>query len=126
MDSQPPSSDRREYHRYEIWFPVILMAGAQEVWATCRDASSNGLLVSSKTALELGAAVTVRFRITREGMEHRYPGRVVRHENNRNELRLTFPYAVAIEFDEAQSALEHRIRNASEAPGAPVSAESVD
>ena len=116
MESQPPPSERREHHRYEIWFPVIITTGDREVWGTCRDASTKGLLISSKTALKVGDAVTVSFRVTREGIDHRFPGRVVRHDNNRNELRLTFPYAVAVEFDEAQWALEHPIRNATEPP----------
>lgn len=117
METAPPPLERREYHRYDIWFPVILATGGAEVWGTCRDASSKGLLVSTKTALAVGDNVTVTFRVTREGTEHCLPARIVRQGQSEHELRLTFPYAVAVEFDHPQSALENRIRYASEPAG---------
>jgi hypothetical protein len=120
-DSLPPDSrERRAYTRYAIWFPITLVtaAGAREVWAICQDACSKGLLVSCMAPLEVGEGVSVKFRVTREAAERETTARVLRCTLNADELKLAFPYRLAIEFDHAETNLEERLRQAALASGA--------
>lgn len=95
-------SDKRNYHRFPIWFPITLVAGDREVWAICRDASSGGLLVSSEAPLEIGTKVVARFKVSpRARSERVLPAKVVRHEASASELMQAFPYRVALEFTKA-------------------------
>lgn len=116
MESQPPPSNRRAYTRYEIWFPVTLTLGERQAVGICRDASTKGLLVSCTASLEIGDVVTARFRVSVDSPEHNLAGRVVRRDENADELQLAFPFRLAVEFDHAQSDLEERIRRSSQPP----------
>jgi hypothetical protein len=96
---ETPVSEKRQYRRYEIWFPVTLAVGEREVWAICRDVSPAGVLVSAVTPLEVGTTASARFRLrpSAEG-ETVATATVVRAELNRDELVLAFPYRIALEF----------------------------
>jgi hypothetical protein len=107
--SQPPS-ERRAYSRYEIWFPVTLVLPDKEVWSICRDASSKGLLVSAMAAIDVGVDVTATFSVTRGSQNLELHGHVLRHVSNADDLKLAFPYRLAIEFKNAEIDLEQRIR----------------
>ena len=112
-DSLPPDSrERRQYTRYAIWFPITLIAGTREVWAICQDACSKGLLLSSMAPLEVGESVAVKFRVTREAADLETTARVLRCRLNADELKLAFPYRLAIEFDHAETNLEERLQAA--------------
>jgi PilZ domain len=102
----PPSSDRRQYRRYALWFPVTLDVGGRAVRSICRDVSRRGILVSARQLVAGGTAVTVRFHLTpNDPKEHEVPARVVRCEQNENELGLAFPFRLAIQFDAPDEAL---------------------
>jgi hypothetical protein len=111
-DSIPPGSDRREYTRFRIWFPITLVSGEREVWAICRDASPKGFLVSSMATLAVGSPLLVRFRVTRDGENCEVTARVLRATTNVDDLQLAFPHRLAIEFDNAEPNLEQRLREA--------------
>jgi hypothetical protein len=93
-------SDKRQYHRFAIWFPITLVIDAREVWAICRDASSGGLLVSSESALEVGTKLVARFKVSpRARSERVIAAKVVRHDATVGELMQAFPYRAALEFE---------------------------
>lgn len=92
-------TDKRSYHRFEIWFPITLVIGTREVWAICRDASSGGLLVSSESALDVGTKLVARFKVSpRARTERVLAAKVVRQEASVGELMLAFPYRAALQF----------------------------
>jgi hypothetical protein len=93
-------SDKRNYHRFKIWFPITLVVGPSEVWAICRDASSGGLLVSSESGLAVGTKLVARFKVSpRARSERILEAKVVRHEASVGELMQAFPYRAALEFE---------------------------
>jgi hypothetical protein len=103
--------ERREHTRHTIWFPVTLTLGSTEVWAICRDASGGGIRISSTTELEVGAIVSVVFRVTPgDAKDHVVRGRIVRIEAA-SRAGGTWPHEIAIEFDEAQPSLEAQLRS---------------
>jgi hypothetical protein len=92
-------TDKRNYHRFKIWFPVTLVIDQTEVWAICRDASSGGFLVSAESPLEVGTQLTARFKVSpRARTERTLDAKVVRTEAAIGELMLAFPYRAALEF----------------------------
>lgn len=92
-------SERRNYRRYAIWFPVTIEVAPTQVWGICRDASAGGVLVSSVSAIEIGARVVARFKVTPRGPERALAATVVRELANRDELHLAFPHRIALEFE---------------------------
>lgn len=91
--------EKRNYHRFKIWFPVTLITEQGEVWAICRDASSGGFLLSAESPLEVGLEVQARFKVSpRARTERTIKAKVVRHEASVGELMLAFPYRAALEF----------------------------
>lgn len=106
--------ERREHTRYLIWFPVTLGANDKEVWAICRDASRRGIRLSSQVPLEVGAEVTVTFRLSPEDANERVvTGRVVRIRNTSGS---TWPHDLAIEFAEELPELESQLVHRSSPP----------
>lgn len=93
-------TERRNYRRYAIWFPVTIHVESSDVWGICRDASPGGVLVSTVTAIEVGARVSATFRVRPDGPERSLGANVVREVANRDELHLAFPHRVALEFDQ--------------------------
>jgi hypothetical protein len=99
-------SEKREYRRYEIFFPVTLRIGEEEIVGVCRDASAKGVLIAAATPVEPGASVVARFRTTTDLRDERtLEARVVRQELSGEELQLAFPYLIALEFAEPDHAL---------------------
>lgn len=101
-DSAP---EKRGYRRYTLFFPVTLRvgtvdhAGEEEVVGVCRDASAGGVLVAAATPLEPGASVVARLRISSDLRDERtIEGTIVRQELSDGEMRLAFPYSIAVEF----------------------------
>ena len=92
-------SDKRNFHRFKIWFPITLVVAKSEVWAICRDASSGGLLVSTEAPLAIGTKLVARFKVSpRARSERVLQAKVVRHESSVGELMQAFPYRAALEF----------------------------
>ncbi len=98
------SDERREHTRHAVWFPVSIESPAGEGVAITHDASSGGLLVSCPGSLEVGAVVTVTFRIRKDEPEHRVKGKVVRIIPTGDEGPWRF--RIALGFDEPMPELE--------------------
>jgi hypothetical protein len=94
-------TDKRNYHRFKIWFPVTLVIGTRQVWAICRDASSGGFLLSVESPLDVGTKLELeaRFKVSpRARSERSIKGKVIRTEASVGELMQAFPYRAAVEF----------------------------
>ena len=92
-------TEKREYRRYKIFFPVTLRIGEEEIVGVCRDASAKGVLIAAATPVEPGAAVVARFRTSTDLRDERtLEARVVRQELSGEEMQLAFPYCIALEF----------------------------
>jgi hypothetical protein len=108
--------EKRAYIRFGLWFPVIVEAAGGTVAAVCDDASSGGLLIASSGPVEIGAEVTVTFRVTAEGEERIAKGRVVRMEQRTDNPRAIWSHSLAIEFLEAQPELQELFKLNSSPP----------
>jgi hypothetical protein len=105
-------SDKRAFDRHCIWFPVSVETGARQVWAVCRDIGAGGIMISSAGALEIGAAVTVTFRIApNDPAERKVEGRIVRIEPNQDDRDGTWPHRLAIEFLQPIPELDSLLEN---------------
>ena len=94
-----PASEKREYRRYKIFFPVTLRIGEEEIVGVCRDASAKGVLIAASTPVEPGASCVARFRTSTDLRDERtLEARVVRQELSGEEMKLAFPYCIALEF----------------------------
>ncbi len=93
------TNEKRSYQRFNIWFPVTLVVGEQEVWAICRDASPGGFLLSAAAPIDVGAKVKARFKVSPQSPSERIvDATAVRQEGSVGELMLAFPYRAAFEF----------------------------
>jgi len=98
-DTSPDTSEKREYRRYKIFFPVTLRIGEEEIVGVCRDASAKGVLIAASTPVEPGATCVARFRTSTELRDERtLEAKVVRQELSGEEMQLAFPYSIALEF----------------------------
>jgi hypothetical protein len=123
------ANETRGYTRYPVWFPVTVLAPGGELWAVSRDASPGGILLSGTTSLEIGAEVTVTFRVQAEDVEHSVRGHVVRADAEEDDdPRGVWPHRMAVEFVEPLPQLDVPLRRASERPEAmpPSSRKSAD
>jgi hypothetical protein len=106
-------SERRNYVRFVVWFPVTLQTSAGAVGAICRDVGSGGMLLSCGTLLPADSVTTCRFRLSLDSSDElTVRGRVVRSDKNQDDLELVFPFRVAIEFDTARTDIEEMLRHA--------------
>lgn len=79
------------------------------------DISEGGIRISTARAIEVGAEVTVRFRMyPDDGVDRVAKGRVVRSERNRDDPLGLWPYRVAVAFGEAEPELEEAVRRTME------------
>jgi hypothetical protein len=106
-------SERRQYSRYVLWFPVTLVTTEGKIAAICRDVSSGGMLVSAAIVVPPDSALSCRFRLSAEASDELVTrGRVIRCERNVDDLELVFPFRVAISFDPRKPEIEELLKNA--------------
>jgi len=99
-------SERRAQNRYSVWFPMKLEAPSlDDGVAVSRNVSSTGLLMVAAKKLEVGAAITVTFRVTKGAPQQTVQARIVRCERN-SEASGLFPFRIAVEFVEPRADLE--------------------
>lgn len=103
--------ERRVSERYDVWFPLWLASeGFANLLAISQDTSRTGIKLATASALEVGALVTVTFRIPSEdggfSTETRVRGQVVRVQENAEDERGIWPYWAVIELDEPLRAIE--------------------
>lgn len=92
--------DRRAAKRYEILFPMRL--GEKETargLAVSRNLSRTGMLVASGSRLEIGAEVTVAFRVADDDTERTAIGKIVRVGTNEEDPQGLWPHLIAVEFE---------------------------
>ena len=109
-------NDKRTYPRFSLWFPVVVEGSASPVWAICHDASSGGILISGAGAVEVGAEVTIAFRVAPDDEERVARGRVVRIEERGDNPREVWSHRIAVEFLEPQLELQSLFQTRSSPP----------
>ncbi len=95
--------------RYLAWFPVRVNADGNERVVLSRNLSQTGLLLSGPDRLAVGAPVTVEFRLSTDQQTRRISGIVVRTSEGEDD---TYPYRMAVEFDDPVPELQRLIENA--------------
>jgi hypothetical protein len=91
--------ERRRARRYEILFPMRLEAQqGGPGFAVSRNLSIGGTLMATATDLQLGAPVTVFFRVGGETEERRAEGNIVRVGTNEDDPYGMWPYIVGVRF----------------------------
>ena len=104
--------ERRSDTRYALWLPVRVDALKEGV-AVSHNVSRRGLLMVTASTVEVGASITVTFRIPPDAPEERTVlGRVIRVERNEVDPLGLWPHRMAIQFDEAVPELEPLLEEA--------------
>jgi hypothetical protein len=99
--------DHRRDARYTLWFPVDVETDAKHTLAVAKDVSKSGIGVSASAGLEVGASVTLSFRVPPDTGEQRtVTGTVVRHQRNPDDPHGMWPHRIGIAFTEAMPELE--------------------
>jgi len=112
-------SERREQNRYSVWFPMKVQTPTiDDDVAVSRNVSDTGLLMVAARVLEVGASITVTFRISKDTPERTMQAKIVRCEPNPESSGL-WPYRIAVEFAETHSELEELLREIEAARGVP-------
>ena len=101
--------DRRGHVRHPVWFPVSIQSAGADGIAITYDVSVGGLLVACPGTLDVGAEVTVTFRINASAPEQSVKGRVVRIEPNSGADDGPWRHRIAVEFAEPMPELESMI-----------------
>jgi F0F1-type ATP synthase alpha subunit len=98
--------------RYQLWFPVQLVAGGQEHEgghvAMVHNSSTSGMLLavnSAREAIDVGATVELSFQLPESSVHHRLTGRVTRIEPNSCDPEGAWPARIAVAFDEVSPQL---------------------
>lgn len=102
------TQNRRNAHRYEVWFPLDVQSERSErTVAITQDVSGKGMLVATPSKLSVGSEVRVKFKLPGPvEIEHELEGVIVRVEKNDYDRRELWRYRVAIEFDDPRPELE--------------------
>lgn len=99
--------ERRKHVRYELWFPVRIIAGDKpEALGVTRDASRAAIRVSAATKLEVGERVTVTFTLPESESEQKIDGKILRMEKNADDPHGLWPFRITVSFDEEVPELE--------------------
>jgi c-di-GMP-binding flagellar brake protein YcgR len=100
--------ERRTNERYRIWFPMTVVTDdGEEGTAITYDVSAAGLLMACPGKLDVGAHVTLRFRVGADDPDQRAIGaRVVRVEDNAPDEEGPWRHRMAVEFDTPQPDLQ--------------------
>jgi hypothetical protein len=83
--------------------------------AVSRNISTSGVLMATARELDVGHAVTLRFRVTlKDDEEHVIKGTIVRFEKNQEDPDSLWPFMVAVEFGQPTPVLEPLIEEAAQ------------
>jgi len=92
--------ERRSDERYALWLPVRVEA-LKEGMAVSHNISRRGLLMVTASTVEVGALISVTFRIPPDAPEERtVVGHVIRVERNEADPMGLWPHRMAVRFDE--------------------------
>ena len=104
--------ERRSDARHALWLPVRVDA-LKEGMAVSHNISRRGLLMVTASTLEVGAMITVTFRIPADAPDERtVVGRVIRVEKNEVDPMGLWPHRMAVQFDEPVPELEPLLEEA--------------
>lgn len=100
--------EQRRDARYTLWFPVDVQTDdAKHTLAVAKDVSKSGIGVSCSAGLEVGATVTLSFKVPPDTGEPRtITGTVTRHERNPEDPHGMWPHRIGIAFSETIPELE--------------------
>jgi hypothetical protein len=100
--------EQRRDTRYTLWFPVDVETGdAKHTLAVAKDVSKSGIGVSCSAGLDVGATVTLSFKVPPDTGEQRtVSGTVTRHERNPDDPHGMWPHRIGIAFAEPIPELE--------------------
>ncbi|MCA9654569.1 MAG: PilZ domain-containing protein [Myxococcales bacterium] len=102
-------AERRTHRRYDVWFPVQVDAGQLgTAVGISKDASAKGLRLDANADVIIGAPVRLRFRVSPHERPQDVDGTIVRVHRNRLEDS-DWPYQLAVEFDDPEPTLDHRL-----------------
>ena len=108
--------ERRDKERYRVWFPMTVVTEAgDEGTAITYDVSSGGLLMACPGALDVGARVTLRFKIEEEDEERVIGASILRLEPNPGG-ETPWRFRMAVQFDEPHPELEALLAHHAEPP----------
>ncbi|MBK8172118.1 MAG: PilZ domain-containing protein [Sandaracinaceae bacterium] len=94
------SRDRRNSERIPMWFPIAVSTpSVPEGLGISHDASPRGILFASGVQLEIGATVTIKFRLNKTSPEQVATGKVVRVEVNDDDPTGMWPNRLALVFE---------------------------
>ena len=98
--------ERRGNDRYRVWFPMTVVTDdGEEGTAITYDVSATGVLMACPGRLDVGAHVTLRFRVEADAPETSIAAKLIRVEESPDEQG-PWRFRLAVEFDEPHPELE--------------------
>jgi len=91
--------------RYQLWFPVQVVAGERGHVAMVHNSSTSGMLLAINSSIDIGETVELSFQLPSSPVEHRLTGRVTRIEPNSCDPEGAWPERIAVAFDEVSPQL---------------------
>jgi Tfp pilus assembly protein PilZ len=104
--------ERRREPRLQQWLPVQV-GGAKQALGVVHNASRRGMLMMATMPFEVGDQLELSIQNPKTSETVVIPGKVVRVGPNQGDPDGMWRYAVALEFDEPQDALEQLVRELS-------------
>lgn len=95
-----------------MWLPIgIDGEGRPGRIGVSRDASLQGVLISTGSRFEVGERLTLRIRLSDSRGEIKVRGKVVRVENESGESAVVFPYRLAVSLERPVHALQQAFKD---------------
>lgn len=105
------SREARRHPRKSVWLPIgIDGEGRPNRIGVSRDASLQGVLISTGSKFEVGERLNLRIRLSDNRGEIKVRGKVVRVENETGESAVMFPFRVAVALERPVHALEQAFK----------------
>jgi len=106
------SREARRHPRKPIWLPIgIDGEGRPNRIGVSRDASLQGVLISTGSKFEVGERLSLRIRLSDNRGEIKVQGKVVRVENEAGESAVMFPFRVAVALERPVHALQQAFQD---------------
>jgi len=106
------SREARKHPRNPVWLPIgIDGEGRPNRIGVSRDASLQGLLISTGSKFSVGERLTLRIRLAENRGEVMVRGKVVRVENETGKSAMVYPYRVAVQLDRPVHALQRQFES---------------
>jgi len=104
------NGEARKHPRRPVWLPVGIDGESRpNRIGVSRDASLNGVLISTGSRFEVGETVTLRIRLTEKNQEILAKGTVVRVDKESGAAAQMWPFRIAVQLDKPVAALQDAI-----------------